>query len=58
MSDDVQEEDEEALEGVEDGEDPGKHNGVPVDCQQAKDPSQPQQWQQDDGGLHCVPKKQ
>ncbi len=52
MSDDVQDKDEEALEGVEDGEDPGKHL---AGCQQTKDPSQTQQWQQDEGGLHGAP---
>ena len=30
------------LQGVEDGEEPGKDGGVPVDCQQPKRPRQPQ----------------
>ncbi len=55
MPDHVQEEDEDALKGVEDGEDPGEGDGSSVDYEETKDPRQPQQWQQDDGGFHYVP---
>ena len=55
MSEHVQDEDGDSLQGIEDGEDPCKDNGAPVDDEQAKDPGQPQQWQQDKRGLHYVP---
>lgn len=55
MSEHMQEEEEDPLQSVQDSEDPRKDNGTFVDYKQTKDPGQPKQWQQDDGGLHYAP---
>ena len=51
----MHDEDEHALQCVEDGEDPRKDNGCAVDDEQAKHPCQAQQWQQDERGFDGAP---
>lgn len=45
----VEDEDEHALEGIEDGEEVSHDYGVLIDKQKAESPGQPQQKQQGDG---------
>ena len=55
MSDHMHDEDEHALQCVEDGEDPCKDNAILVDDEQTEYPRQTQQWQEDEGGFHSTP---
>lgn len=50
----MEEEYEHSLQGVEDGEDPGKDESVLVDCKEPQHPGESQEGQQDKGSLDNI----